>query len=155
MKKLAFLFISAVLIFGCADNKSQSNGSGRGLAWTENLEQAIEVAKNEDKNILINFTGSDWCKWCFKLDGEVFSKKEFAAYADENLVLVKLDFPRTIKQSEAQKYYNRNLKQKYGVRGYPTIVLLDKNGEMVNVTGYQPGGAEKYVEHIEKIYKKR
>lgn len=154
MKKLAFLFISAAIIFGCADNKSQSNGSGSGLAWTENLEQAIEVAKNEDKNILINFTGSDWCKWCFKLDGEVFSKKKFAEYADEKLVLVKLDFPKKIKQSEEQINYNENLRRKYGVRGYPTIVLLNKNGEIVNVTGYQPGGAEKYVEHIEKIYNK-
>ena len=60
----------------------------------------------------------------------------------------KVDFPRTIEQSPALVNYNRNLAQKYGVQGFPTIVLLDKNGSVLTYTGYREGGAQSYVEHI-------
>ena len=62
--------------------------------WDDNYEKALEKAKTEKKMVLLDFTGSDWCGWCMKLDKEVFSKKEFKDYAKENLVLVELDFPR-------------------------------------------------------------
>jgi len=113
------------------------------LNWVNNIEDAVAQAKDGNKAVLVNFTGSDWCKWCVKLDGEVFSKKEFEAYAKENLVLVKLDFPSKIQQSEETKAYNIAQRDKYQVKGYPTILILDSKGKVLEATGYQPGGPAK------------
>jgi thioredoxin-related protein len=152
MKK--FLALFAALIFmtsvGCAQNKAELKNDD--LNWYINLEEAIEKAQEENKNILVNFTGSDWCVWCMKLSDEVFSKGEFSEYADDNLVLVKLDFPRKKKLPESEQQYNYNLLTKYGVRGFPTILLLDKDGNFVRQTGYVQGGAENYIKHIEESY---
>jgi len=122
---------------------------GDELNWTTNLEQAIEQAKKENKAVLVNFTGSDWCVWCKKLSGEVFSQDEFAEYAKENLILVMLDFPRSIQQPDEIKAYNQSLAKKYGIRGFPTILIFNSSGNMVAKTGYQQGGAANYVKHIE------
>jgi len=138
---LSFLFLLFFFTSGCSQNKED-------LKWTGNLEDAMKIAKAENKTVLVNFTGSDWCQWCKRLSGEVFTQKEFAQFAKEKLVLVKVDFPRTIEQSPALVNYNRNLAQKYGVQGFPTIVLLDKNGSVLTYTGYREGGAQSYVEHI-------
>ena len=97
MKKITLaLFILLIFVIACSDNKTQTPDE---LNWTANLEKAIETAKSENKAVLVNFTGSDWCKWCIKLSNEVFSQDDFREYADENLILVRLDFPRSIPQS--------------------------------------------------------
>jgi len=69
------------------------------LTWLENYDQALKEAKAKKVPILINFTGSDWCIWCKRLDKEVFSTKEFKTYAKKNLILLKIDSPKDIKQS--------------------------------------------------------
>ena len=119
------------------------------LNWTSNLEKAIEQAKKENKAVLVNFTGSDWCIWCKRLSAEVFQQKEFETYAKDNLVLVMLDFPKNIEQSDETKSYNNMLAQKYGIQGFPTILIFNNQGKMVAQTGYQPGGAANYVKHIQ------
>lgn len=147
MKKVIIPILVAIFFaFGCAENQASDD-----LTWETNLEKAIEIAKTENKAVLINFTGSDWCKWCKKLNAEVFSQKEFADYAKENLVLVKLDFPRSIPQSNETKMYNQTLAQKYGVRGFPTILIMNSQGQLVAKTGYQPGGAVNYINHIKSF----
>ena len=98
--------------------------------------------------MLVNFTGSDWCIWCKRLSSEVFQQKDFESYAKDNLVLVMLDFPKDIEQTQEIKEYNNKLAQKYGIQGFPTILLIDGQGKLVAQTGYQPGGAAKYVEHL-------
>ncbi|GAB4139465.1 MAG: thioredoxin family protein [Ignavibacteriales bacterium] len=152
MKKITIPVLSLllVLLFGCtnlAEDKS--------LKWNDNLESSVKIAKAENKFVLVNFTGSDWCVWCKKLMAEVFSQKEFAEYANKNLVLVKIDFPRSIEQSEATKKYNQDLAFKYGIQGFPTIVLLDKNGNLIAKTGYQPGGAANYVTHLKGLFSQK
>jgi protein disulfide-isomerase len=69
-------------------------------------------------------------------------------------VLVKLDFPRSKPQSAAEKKQNQELAQKYEVRGYPTIVVLDSKGKQLGELGYQKGGAAKWIESLEKVTKK-
>ncbi len=118
-----------------------------------NLEEAQQIAKEDGLPILIDFTGSDWCGWCIKLVDEIFSQKEFIEYATENLVMVKLDFPKDIHQTEDTKRYNRQLAEKYNIRGFPTILLLNSKGEVIAQTGYQYGGAAKYVEHLQELLK--
>jgi protein disulfide-isomerase len=146
LKQAAFLFVLLMLLF-TACNNGQASGNSPG--WKTNLEEAIQIAKQENKAVLVNFTGSDWCKWCFKLRDEVFEQKEFKDYAKENLVLVMLDFPRSIPQSNEVKMYNQSLAQKYGIQGFPTILIFNSAGNLVAKTGYQPGGAANYVKHIE------
>ena len=126
-----------------------------GEGWTHDFEAAKVRAAAENKPLLLDFTGSDWCGWCIKLDKEVFSQEEFKAYAKDALVLVELDFPRDASKlpaGVAEK--NEALSKKYGVRGFPTILVLSPDGKLVEKTGYQRGGAAAYVEHIQEIVAK-
>lgn len=129
-----------------ADTASEADA-----VWMTDFDAAKTKAKAEDKPMVLNFTGSDWCGWCIKLDKEVFSKAAFKSYASEDLILVELDFPRGKKQSAEVKAQNEALAKKYGVRGFPTILVLDSAGKLIKQTGYQRGGAEKYVGHLKDI----
>jgi thioredoxin-related protein len=121
--------------------------------WMTDFDAAKAKAKAEKKVLLLNFTGSDWCGWCHKLDNEVFSQKEFTDYAAANLVLVTVDFPKTKKLEPALTKQNEKLGEKYKVEGYPTIELLKPSGAEIAKTGYQEGGAAKYVEHLKGLIK--
>ncbi len=144
VKKLFVLPVILVLMFaGCSNS-----GTSDSLNWKTNLDEALATAKKENKDVLINFTGSDWCQWCKRLSDEVFSKSQFEEFADKNLVLVKIDFPRNIEQSNATKFYNQKLANMYGVEGFPTIILLDKNGRGILKTGYIQGGVENYIQQL-------
>jgi protein disulfide-isomerase len=123
-------------------------------SWTENWDQAMAAAKEMERPVLVNFTGSDWCSWCIRLKDEVFSKPEFKEYAAANLVLLTLDFPRRLAQSEQLKAQNEMLLKQFGIQGFPTIVLVNSEGKELNRTGYQQGGAAKYVEHLQELLTK-
>ena len=144
MKKITLLVILfSVILLGCSKSGAKDN-----LKWETNLETALEKAKQENKAVLVNFTGSDWCIWCQRLSDEVFSQSEFENFSNDNLILVKLDFPKNIEQSVETKMYNNQLAQKFGIQGFPTILLFNSQGQMVLQTGYQPGGASNYVNHL-------
>jgi protein disulfide-isomerase len=119
--------------------------------WVTDFEAAKKEAAERNVPILADFSGSDWCGWCIKLDGEVFSREEFRKYAKDNLVLFLADFPAAKPQSEELKKQNKELAEKYGVRGFPTVLLLDAKGEVLARTGYRRGGAEAYVEYLKEM----
>ena len=98
-------------------------------AWLTDFEEAKKRAAAEKKPILMFFTGSDWCGWCIKLHEDVLDKDEFQKFAKENLILLELDFPNSIPQSDALKKQNRALDEKFKVEGYPTMVLVEADGE--------------------------
>jgi len=125
-----------------------------GEIWLTDLPAAIKKAEKENKNILVDFTGSDWCGWCIKLKEEVFSQKQFLDYAKNNLILVEVDFPSQKKLPEKLQKANKALAEKYKITGYPTILLLDKTGQQIGKTGYQDGGAAAYAEHLKSEIKK-
>lgn len=125
-----------------------------GADWMTDLPKAQAKAKAENKLVLMDFTGSDWCGWCIKLDKEVFSKSEFIEYARKNLVLVEVDFPRKKEQSAEQKKANQALAKKYKIKGYPTIIVLDSQGRQVGELGYRPGGPKAFIAELEKIKQK-
>jgi len=166
LKKISALLLVFIILFGCSNNDSKvqnnntsnhaveehTSGNTNSLVWHTNLEKAIKIAEKEDKPILMQFSGSDWCKWCIRLNEEVMFTKEFADYAKDNIVLVNLDYPRSIPQSDAVKAYNQEMLNKYGVRGFPTVLLLDKTGKVIKQTGYQSGGPSAYIAHIKDAY---
>jgi thioredoxin-related protein len=106
--------------------------------WDDDCEKSLAKAKEDQKMVLLDFTGSDWCGYCIKLDEEVFSKSAFKKFAKENLVLVELDYPRGKNLPKKTKEQNDGLKSKYGISGYPTIILLDSEGkEAARWVGYK------------------
>lgn len=93
--------------------------------WHVLLDKAFEESKKTGKPIMANFTGSDWCGWCKRLDKSVFHQPGFDKWAKDNVVLLELDFPRRFKVPPAVAQQNRGLQQSFGVRGYPTVWLFD------------------------------
>jgi len=121
------------------------------VAWLTDFEAAKKLAEERKVPILVNFAGTDWCGWCIKLDKEVFSKEEFKKFAKDNLVLFLADFPSRKKQPDKVKRQNKALADRYGIQGFPTVLLLDGNGKVLGRTGYRRGGAKKYVAHLKKV----
>ena len=119
--------------------------------WLTDLTKAQSQARTEKKAMLLNFTGSDWCGWCIRLQREVFSKPEFDEYARKNLVLVEVDFPKRKAQSDAQLRANRALAQRFSVEGYPTLVVLDSAGKELGRLGYEPGGPKPFLARLSKM----
>lgn len=119
--------------------------------WTEDFNKALAQAKAEKKLVLLDFTGSDWCGWCVKLDKDVFSKPEFGEYAKKNLVLVEADFTSSgkAKSKDFGKLQEAMLKE-YKVQGFPTVIVLDGEGKKLGETGYKPSPAE-FIAEVEKL----
>jgi len=88
-----------------------------------------------------------------RLQAEVFVKPEFAEYAKQNLVLMTVDFPRAKPLSSEVRSQNATLAQKYGIEGFPTIVILNGDGKMVGLLGYMPGGPSAFIGELKKVPK--
>lgn len=116
---LALFTVAAVSMIGCSLAEPLKG-------WSEDLDKALEQAKKENKAVLVEFTGSDWCPPCKMMRKNVFSKEEFVAAASKNFILVEIDMPRGDK-SVAEK--NKPLVTKYEIKGFPTVVLLDSDGK--------------------------
>ena len=110
-------------------------------------------AKEEKKLVMLDFTGSDWCGWCIMLDREVFSKPQFKEYASKNLVLVEVDFPKMKPMSDATRMQNIRLAQQYQIQGFPTIVVLNGDGQIIAELGYMQGGPDAFIAVLEKLRK--
>lgn len=119
--------------------------------WYTDLEEAKKVAEKEDKDIFLDFTGSDWCQYCMALESQVLSKPEFKKEIPINFVLVKIDFPKYKQLPEGKREENERLAMKYEVEGYPTIILADAKGRAYGKTGYSGGGASYFVNHIQQF----
>ena len=151
----ALVALAGALLCGCTQETLQTETAQppehSGKLWTEDYDAALKQAAAENKHVLVDFSGSDWCGWCIKLDEEVFSKPEFIDYAKENLILVLVDFPNSKPQSAELQAQNTALAEKYGVQGFPTVLILNPQGEVVERTGYQDGGPAAYVEMIQGV----
>ncbi len=119
--------------------------------WQTDFEAARAKAQAEKKLMLVDFTGSDWCGWCIRLKEEVFDKEAFQKEAPQKFVLVELDFPRQKELSAELRAQNEQLREKFGVTGFPTILLLDAEGRLVARTGYRAGGPDAYVTHLNEF----
>lgn len=122
--------------------------------WLTNYAKAVDLARSEHRLMLLDFTGSDWCVWCHRLDREILTKKPFLDYARKHLVLVELDFPRYKPQTPALVRQNQTLEDKFAVTGYPTIVLVNPQGREIGRTGYMEGGPKTFVRELEYLARK-
>jgi thioredoxin-related protein len=140
---MKFIPLFALLVLGSLAQAKEG--------WLVDLQKAKVQAQAENKRILLDFTGSDWCPWCKKLDAEVFSKPEFKEYAAKHLVLVEVDFPHNVEQSEATKKQNDVLQRKYRIEAFPTVVILSPGGTHKGEVGYVPGGPAAFIKEVEKV----
>jgi thioredoxin-related protein len=171
VKSLRFLLVAtaALLVVSCsqkktADTKTETKAettpkkadhpsAAAKAGWLTSLDEAQKTAQAEKKLLLMDFTGSDWCGWCIMLDKEVFSKPEFKEYASKNLVLLELDFPRMKKMPPEVTEQNEKLAVKYGIQGFPTVVVFDSSGKPLGALGYQAGGPQAFIAELEKLKK--
>ena len=110
--------------------------------WLTNYEKAQKQAKESNRLLLLEFTGSDWCGWCgwcIKLTREVFSKPEFKSHAEKNPVLLKVDFPRGKRLSDQERVQNEQLAMEFGIQGFPTLGVLDSGGADARTTRLRRG----------------
>ena len=116
--------------------------------WIADYAWAMERAQNEGKFVLANFTGSDWCTYCHKLDKEVFETATFRDWAKKNVILLELDYPHNKMLPSSIETQNSILSDRYqkAVEGYPTVLLLDTQGRVLAKNGYEPNGAAVWVE---------
>jgi thioredoxin-related protein len=120
--------------------------------WETDYDKALQTAKGENKRVLLDFTGSDWCGPCIQLKQRAFSRPEFISYAEKNLVLVEVDYPQRKKQSDSLLKQNDRLAKQYGIeeKGFPTLVLLDPAGKIVReLSGYDGETAADIIAWIE------
>lgn len=158
MKNLRLLLAAAALLaVSCSKSSTAeetTNVSGSAKAgWLTNYTKAQEEAKSQNKLLLMDFTGSDWCGWCIMLEKEIFSKPEFKEYASKNLVLLELDFPRRKELPAETLEQNQRLAMKYQIQGFPTIVVLDSSGKELAQLGYMRGGPTAFIAQLEKLRK--
>ena len=110
--------------------------------WHESFEEAQAASLESGKPILADFTGSDFCTWCIKLKKDVFETSEFKSWASENVTLLELDYPKRGIQTPAIRRQNSELKDRYKIQGYPTVLLLDSEGEVMGKLGYMNSPTE-------------
>ena len=141
---LLFLVLSSVLTFASP-------------VWLKDMEQAKKISKESHKNILLNFSGSDWCGPCIKLEKEIFGNQVFQEYATQHLVLVNADFPRLKKNKLDQKQtaLNEKLADEYNKTGaFPLTLLLDADGKVIKKwEGIPAKGAQNFISQLQSASK--
>jgi thioredoxin-related protein len=102
----------------------------------------------------MDFTGSDWCPWCIRMDKEVLNTSQFKAYADKNLVLLLVDFPQSKQLPQKVQDQNNDLQKKFDAEGFPTFILIDKDGNVLGKqVGYLEGGPSAFIAKIDSMKK--
>lgn len=145
----SFLFAIAASVFISAPFVGAEESG-----WLTDYKKAQQEAKTNNKFLLLDFTGSDWCGWCKKFDKEVLLQPEFKDFARDNLVIVELDFPRGKSQTPELKRQNRELAQEYAIVGFPTIVVLSADGQKLwRYDGYFPDGPTAFIAQLQKLRK--
>jgi thioredoxin-related protein len=127
---------------------------GYSQEWKSNLEEAKKEATEQNKKILLVFSGSDWCAPCIKLDKNVWQSEAFKTESQKSWILIKADFPKKKANllSPELTVNNEKLAEKYNQEGhFPLVILLDKNGKVVGEKGYANISAEDYIQAIHSM----
>lgn len=137
-------------LVGAAETTASGTSS---IKWLTNYEEAMTLAKEQSKPLLLFFTGTGWCPYCTKLEQEVFHTQEFAQSSGGQFIFMILDFPQDKYAMNPQIVaQNRQLQRKFDVRSFPTVILYDAQQQrQIGITGYRPGGPKQYVNHLNGI----
>lgn len=149
MKHLYALLFLILAVNSSVQLEASSNQNN--INWLTSYEQAVGQSKSTSKPILVFFTGSDWCGWCNRLEEEVFHTPEFASLSGDKFVFVRIDFPLYTPLSPELSAQNKQLKKRFDIRSFPTIVILDPQEQSIGTTGYRAGGGRQYASHLDKI----
>jgi len=151
MKNLKFLIVAlltTVMLTSFIDNESS--------IWLTDYKEALTKAKAENKLILMDFSGSDWCSNCIRLEKSVFQTEVFNTYAKDKFILLNVDFPMKSKNKLSKELTEQNaeLAKKYNSEGqFPTVIIMDSDEKVLARTGYIEGGAEGYIKHLNDLLK--
>ena len=149
MKAITWLASVTVGVAALSSSAFASNLEG----WSTDLEKAFKDAKTQDKAVLVEFTGSDWCPPCIAMRKNVFSKKEFVDGASKNYILVELDFPNGDK---AVREKNEPYAKKYKIEGFPTVILFNSEGKEFNrFFASEFPKTDLFLAHIDKALEKK
>ncbi len=181
MKNLAFLFAITMMIASCGANDTNNEPktnkvetstpikveqpkkqnvreaqptettSESGVVWVTDVQTAFKLSKKTKKPVFAFFTGKKWCGWCKRLVAQVLSKPEFAKYANDNFIMLELDFPRRDRSKVTPEMVQ--LQRQFNVKGYPTVLLLDHKKNVLGRTGYQSMTPAQYIQHLESFMK--
>lgn len=144
--------MKTLLSIFCAVAAVATSAFAKESLWMTDFEAALTRAEKENKPILMNFTGSDFCPPCIMLSKEVFDTPEFKEYAKKNLILMEIDFPKTKPQPYSLKQQNAELARALGVQGFPSIYLVNSKLEIMTPRlGYYPGGPSVWIDGLEKF----
>jgi len=149
LKKLLFLSLFAFIGFSGFSQVDLKDYEPENEGWLVKMDEAIKLSEQTGKPIMANFTGSDWCGWCKRLTASVFSKSEFKKWADKNVILLELDYPKRKKLPTEIRQQNDQLRQVFKVRGYPSVWVFKVNTDATSgqrtVQPYGKLGYEKTV----------
>lgn len=152
VKKITLFLVACVLGNCCFLQAAEQRSSKGGISWQTNYQEALNQSKSDGRPVLLFFTGSDWCSWCHKLEDEVLNTSDFAQTVGDSFIFVKIDFPLYSQQDAQVKAQNKLIQQKYNVRSFPSIIIVDgKQDKQMGSTGYRPGGGKQYGNHLLKI----
>ena len=152
--KYAFLVITAVLFYFLLNQNNLNDAdlvsfdANNSANWLDDLSIAKAKSQEEQKPILMYFTGSNWCSGCIRLNKDIFSKSAFIDFATEELILMKVDFPLGVQQKEDLINQNNYLYDLYEIEGMPTVILFDSNDVIYRETGY---GKESVLDYIANL----
>ncbi len=161
------LATSLLAVTACGENRasagegeaasSERSEEAHSVEWTQDYEEALAEAKESDRPLLVLFTGSDWCPPCIQIERNVLRSEEFAAFASENVVLMKADFLRRSPQPDEIVEQNTALSRQYPVQGFPTVILIEPDsGDVIGANvGYSGAPASAYVEDLKAALARR
>ncbi len=119
--------------------------------WLTKLDEAKSKATETNQNILLVFSGSDWCVPCMKLEKSIWNSEEFKTFSDGHFVLLRADFLKQKKNrlSEEQQAHNEQLAEKYNPNGFfPLVLVLNNEGEVLGQTGYKNVSPSEYIKQL-------
>lgn len=163
-------FLVSLTLSACGQKVPSTVANPSGIAsiqsdaetWETDLNKAIALSYETKKPIMLFFTGSDWCGWCIRLQNEVFRTETFTKWANENVILVELDYPRKKEQPQTIKDQNKQLQQMFAVQGYPTchfVMPTPTDDGRINLAsigqnGYMAGGPDAWIAKVEEFLPK-
>jgi thioredoxin-related protein len=134
-KSIYALFFLGLITLSFSNYPNETNKNRKEndeIVWQSNYDDAVKLAKKKKKLLLVFFTGSDWCGPCKMLHVDLFENKEFIEFSSKNFILYKADFPRKVDViTPEQKLKNNELKNKFSIAGFPTIIIINSNDEVL------------------------